>query len=384
MKGTSEERGRVPPIVAMEANLPPPLVHEAATSGPSTPPRGSNFPLSPASSFSLNPEAPKPAPPLQDASLCAEDQAVLLAPFNYICEVKGKEIRTAFITAFNEWLKVSKDTCEVINRISQGLHNASLLIDDIEDDSRLRRGRPSAHLIYGMPITINCANHVYFLALQEVLSLQNSVATDVFVRELISLHQGQGLDIHWRDNSQCPTLEEYEDMVLKKTGGLFRLSLGLMQAFSEDKRDITGLLNNMAFLFQVLDDYLNLQSQEYYDNKTYAEDLTEGKFSFPIIWAIQESSKKGDQRLMGMLKTRPTDMEVKRYAIQYMESLGAFAYTREVLEQRHAAIQQQIEEFGGNPGLSAIMQALMGKMTSATATPGPPGSPTLGPTAYGK
>jgi hypothetical protein len=50
------------------------------------------------------------------------------------------------------------------------------------------------------------------------------------VRPLSPASLVQGMDIHWRDTGQCPTLEQYEDMVCKKTGGLFRLSVGLMQA----------------------------------------------------------------------------------------------------------------------------------------------------------
>ena len=108
---------------------------------------------------------------------------------------------------------LTEQQCSTIARITQGLHNASLLIDDIEDNSTLRRGQPAAHVIYGMPITINCANHVYFLVLQELLSLQNADATSVYVSEMVNLHQGQGMDIHWRDTCQCPTLDEYEEMI---------------------------------------------------------------------------------------------------------------------------------------------------------------------------
>ena len=52
---------------------------------------------------------------------------------------------------------------------------------------------------------------------------------DVFVRELLNLHRGQGQDILWRDQLRCPTEAEYTRMVLDKTGGLFRLAVGLMQ-----------------------------------------------------------------------------------------------------------------------------------------------------------
>src|SRR5260364_184134 len=105
------------------------------------------------------------------------------------------------------------------------LHNASLLIDDIEDNSKLRRGFPVAHSIYGIPSVINSANYVYFLGLEKVLTLDHLDAVKLFTRQLLELHQGQGLDIYWRDNYTCPTEEEYKAMVLQKTGGLFGLAV---------------------------------------------------------------------------------------------------------------------------------------------------------------
>merc|ERR1712070_556247 len=93
---------------------------------------------------------------------------------------KGKEIRSQFIAAFNLWLNVDKEVCNQIRRITQGLHNASLLIDDIQDNSKLRRGRPCAHLVYGVAHTINCANHVYFLAVQDVMAMKNQRALELF------------------------------------------------------------------------------------------------------------------------------------------------------------------------------------------------------------
>lgn len=80
--------------------------------------------------------------------------------------------------------------------------------------------------------------------------------------ELLTLHIGQGMDIYWRDNVICPTEEQYLSMVEKKTGGLFRLSVGIMQALVNDTKDYTPLVNTLADLFQILDDYLNLQSNK--------------------------------------------------------------------------------------------------------------------------
>ena len=87
-------------------------------------------------------------------------------------------------------------------------------IDDIEDDSKLRRGVPVAHSIYGIPFCINTANYVYFLAMEKCTNLQCPAATRVFLEEMLNLHRGQGWDIMWREHGTCPTEDQYRQMVL--------------------------------------------------------------------------------------------------------------------------------------------------------------------------
>ena len=85
----------------------------------------------------------------------------------------------------------------------------------------------------------------------------------------------------------------------------------------------------MGLVFQICDDYLNLSNSTYSQNKGLCEDLTEGKFSFPVIHSIR--SQPDNLQLINILKQRTKDEEVKRYAISYMESTGSFAYTKKVV-----------------------------------------------------
>ena len=151
--------------------------------------------------------------------------ASILEPFAYISETPGKDVRGALIDAFNAWLKIPQQKIDAIKSIISRLHNASLLVDDIEDGSQLRRGKPVAHAIFGVPHTLNAANYAYFVALEECHRLGSPEALSVFVEELLNLHRGQGQDIVWRDTQRVPTEEEYYSMVLDKTGGLFRLAV---------------------------------------------------------------------------------------------------------------------------------------------------------------
>ncbi|ELU17014.1 hypothetical protein CAPTEDRAFT_118458 [Capitella teleta] len=282
---------------------------------------------------------------------------ILMEPYSYILQIPGKQVRMKLATAFNYWLQIPDDKLQVIMEVTQMLHNASLLIDDIEDNSILRRGIPVAHHIFGVAHTINSANYVYFLGLEKAMTLEHPEVTKLFTKQVLELHRGQGMDIHWRDTYSCPSEEEYKDMVIKKTGGLFGLAVKLMQLFSQNQSDLKPLLDTLGLYFQIRDDYANMASKEYEANKSLAEDLTEGKFSFPIIHAIQHSPA-GDNQVMNILRQRTSDIEVKKYCVQHMQHLGSFEYTRTVLVQLEEKLLSQIEGLGGNSHFTSLLQAL--------------------------
>ena len=96
-------------------------------------------------------------------------------------------------------------------------------------------------------------------------------------------------------------------------------------------RDYIELVNLIGLIFQIRDDYQNLRSTTYTKNKGFCEDLTEGKFSFPIIHSIQ--SNKNDMQLLNILKQRSEDEDVKGYAAEYIESTGSFDYSLQRLSE---------------------------------------------------
>lgn len=286
-----------------------------------------------------------------------EQDEILLQPFTYILQIPGKQIRAKLAHAFNYWLKIPKDKLQAVGDITQMLHNSSLLIDDIQDNSILRRGIPVAHSIYGVASTINAANYVLFIALEKVLSLNHPEATQIYTEQLLELHRGQGMEIYWRDNYICPSEPEYKRMTIRKTGGLFNLAVRLMQLFSNCKEDFSPLAGILGLYFQIRDDYCNLSSKEYTENKSYCEDLSEGKFSFPIVHAIQTHSE--DRQIMNILRQRTKDVEVKRYCVSLLEKFGSFAYTRSVMGELDAKARAEVERLGGNPLLVAVLDELV-------------------------
>jgi geranylgeranyl diphosphate synthase, type III len=172
-----------------------------------------------------------------------DKEKILFGPYDYLFAHPGKDIRTQLIAAFNEWLDVPVPSLEVITKVVGMLHTASLLVDDVEDSSLLRRGLPVAHSIFGTAQTINSANYVYFCALQELQKLANPTkALEIYTEELLNLHRGQGMDLFWRDTLTCPSEDDYLEMVGNKTGGLFRLAVKLMQAESKSMKYVGNLM----------------------------------------------------------------------------------------------------------------------------------------------
>ncbi|KAI0764359.1 terpenoid synthase [Trametes elegans] len=316
----------------------------------------------------------------ESESWSAANESALLEPFTHIFSIPGKEIRGQMIAAFNTWLNVPEDKLAVISKVVSMLHTASLLVDDIEDDAQLRRGVPVAHKIYGIPQTINTANYVYFLAYQELFALRSGVGVDstndgdaqsperltpfkeldrIVTAELLSLHRGQGLELLWRDSLQCPTEEDYVTMVNNKTGGLFRVAVKLMMACSTTNInvDYVPLVNLFGVYFQIRDDYMNLESTQYTENKGFAEDLTEGKFSFPIVHGVRADTS--NRQILNVLQKRPTTPTLKKHAIAYLrDHTKSFEYTIGVMDELESQIRAEIVRLGGNSRLEKIMDTL--------------------------
>jgi geranylgeranyl diphosphate synthase type 3 len=108
----------------------------------------------------------------------------------------------------------------------------------------------------------------------------------------------------------------------------------------------------VGILFQILDDHLNLSpTSGYSDLKGLYEDLTEGKFSFPVIHAIR--ADPSNLVLMSILKQKTDAEEVKRFAVKYMEEKGSFEYSKNVInELRHKseALVSELERSLGEEG----------------------------------
>ena len=89
--------------------------------------------------------------------------------------------------------------------------------------------------------------------------------------------------------------------------------------------------------------------------KGFCEDITEGKFSFPIIHCVQHDSH---HRLLNILKQKPHDHEILNYAVECVKRTGSFEYTVSYIRKVEKQAKEEISRLGGNPKLSKILESL--------------------------
>ncbi|RDH38420.1 isoprenoid synthase domain-containing protein [Aspergillus welwitschiae] len=301
----------------------------------------------------------------------------LQAPIHYICSMPSKGVRSRMIEALNYWFGLNEVSLTKIEQLVDILHNASLILDDIEDNSPKRRGKPATHTIFGHSQAINSANFMFVQAVQVARQFRNPNAVEILLEELENLYLGQSWDLYWKYKLKCPSPSDYLNMVDNKTGGLFRLLLRLMQA--EKRKDAAGELANMDGLtllfgrfFQIRDDYMNLRSGLYTEQKGFCEDLDEGKFSYPIVLCVANHAEFRDL-IDGVFRQRPTvisasgmqplALEIKQHIVEYLDTSGTFQHCRDYLMQLERSIICEIDRIEkatneGNPMLRLLLEKL--------------------------
>ncbi|MDR1574614.1 MAG: polyprenyl synthetase family protein [Treponema sp.] len=253
--------------------------------------------------------------------LNAESLQALTAPGRDLLSRGGKRWRPLLMTLVCESLGGGEAALPLAPLV-EFCHNASLIHDDIEDDSDERRGRPAVHLVHGLDAAINGGCFLYFLPLSCIdpwalglearglsspLEYKNRVYS-LWAGYMRKLHLGQAMDINWHRNfSLVPGVEEYYTMCGLKTGCLARfaaalgvcageaaLTAGERAGGREVYAAIAELLGEAAEKlgvgFQILDDVKNLTTG--IPGKKRGDDVVEGKKSLPVLLYLHRYPEK--------------------------------------------------------------------------------------------
>ncbi len=212
-------------------------------------------------------------------------------------------------------------------------HNASLIVDDIEDGANLRRGKPTCHKIFGTAVAINAGNLAYFLPLKILLEKrgltekQRLMMLRIYNEELINLHFGQTLDIAWHNNPKIISAEQYLEMTRLKTGCLIRMAArwAAVLANKDEKfqSDIARFAELAGIAYQIKDDALEFTAGQKVFGKSFGNDITEGKMSLPVIFALQKSAPQKKKQLLEILSLHTRDRQTIKEAVSIIKQSGA-------------------------------------------------------------
>ena len=185
------------------------------------------------------------------------------------------------------------------------LHNASLIIDDIQDDARLRRGQESIHHRYGVDVAISAANTAYFLPLLAVLdhpvltAEEKCRASEIYQRVLVRAHLGQSLDLFWShtldetrldawiaDSVGPKILQMYALKTAAPVEGLAEIAAVLAHSAEPVRESVKRFARALGLAFQLVDDVNNFSDSPGW-GKERGEDLRTGKLTYVILQALQ-------------------------------------------------------------------------------------------------
>jgi geranylgeranyl pyrophosphate synthase len=228
---------------------------------------------------------------------------------------------------------------------SEIIHNGTLMVDDIEDDSKVRRGKPCTHVKYGIDIAVNAGNAMYYLSMLPFLrnagkygKTELLLAYDVYIEEMIRLSYGQGTDIFWHHGkSNDITEDQYLQMCAFKTGTIARLAAKWGAIFAEGSGaqvDAAGrFAESIGVAFQIQDDILNLLGEEGKYGKDPGGDISEGKRTLLVIYALKKSPKEDAKKLKTILDSHTGDKKKIDQAIAIIQKSGAFEHADSVAKK---------------------------------------------------
>ena len=254
------------------------------------------------------------------------------------------------------------------------IHNGTIIIDDIEDDSSIRRGKPCLHRIYGEDISINVGNALYFIPLKVIVNSDFDISTkekvfEIYSQEMINLHFGQSMDIFWHKGKRKEITEkQYLQMVSFKTGTLARLSARLAALLSgkdEDTQEIFGkMAETIGIGFQIQDDILDITAKEREKfGKAFGNDITEGKRSLMVIRTLEIGDEKDKKRLLEILDSHTKDKDMIKEAIGILEKHDAVNYAknlaRKMLKEAWNDAEKVLDESEAKRTLGSFMEYLI-------------------------
>lgn len=298
----------------------------------------------------------------------------LIQPVDEFLSSGGKKLRVeiielGFMSASGSWDEIQKKRLAKCSQIIEGLHAGSMIIDDIQDESKTRRGQPTLHERYGVAIALNAGNWLYFQALHQIKDLGLKPAEETLLKHyaneiILRAHFGQALDVGTpmssipQDGVKPTCLAAME----LKTGALMSLAFDL-GAFAADQRPLPSWLGlsfgkRFGVALQMFDDIGNFLTP----GPKSKEDLRNNRPSF--IWAMASilATAEQYQEFLNCTKELPHPEPLENWARRHQLIEQAKIHASQYLWSIFEDIAENLES---HPTIHGKIQNLFKKLESS-------------------
>jgi octaprenyl-diphosphate synthase len=235
-----------------------------------------------------------------------------------------------------------------MSTLVEAIHTASLIHDDIIDNSKTRRGRESIHSRWGPNITVLLGDYLYIKALG--LSLQSQHSQIIQILTSISARMVEGeLHEYYLSGNLDLAEKDYLDIINKKTASLFSASCqigGILgEASKKEENYLAEYGTNLGMSFQIIDDLLDFTGDEKLLGKPTLSDLSEGRITLPLIYTLNNDGRENQKRVAELMKQKNQDKESFEEILKIVKSNGALDYTYKKAEEFSHKAREIISQF---------------------------------------
>jgi len=249
---------------------------------------------------------------------------------HYIINSGGKRLRPMLLLLTAKALNYQQDNHLVLAAVIEFIHTATLLHDDVVDESDLRRGKDTANAVWGNAASVLVGDYLYSSAFEMMVRTNNMRVMEILSKTTTAIAEGEVLQL-LNCNNPAITEEKYLEVISRKTAILFsaatRLGAVIANAHSDIEESIATYGQHLGVAFQLIDDALDYTSNKDELGKNLGDDLAEGKPTLPLIYAIENGTKDQADTIINAIKTGNRDSFNEVYDI--VKATNAITYTEQ-------------------------------------------------------
>jgi octaprenyl-diphosphate synthase len=265
----------------------------------------------------------------------------------YIISAGGKRIRPVLVLLLANAYGYRGTAHHELAAVVEFIHTATLLHDDVVDESSMRRGRQTANALFGNAASVLVGDYLYSRSFEMMTSLDNMRVMSILSRATTVIAEGEVLQLL---NMHDPdvTHESYLKVIRSKTAKLFEAAaeLGALVGGADDEQIAAAgeYGRSLGTAFQLIDDVLDYAGDAAEIGKNLGDDLREGKPTLPLIWLMENGTPEQRQLVRSCIEHG--DEAQFEAVLAAVTSSGALDYTRQQAEQ---AARRAAEAISGLP-----------------------------------